>query len=934
MKPNTVLSPRVNELYRSPLRTYIDLNGQWDFQLDPDNTGEEKGFPSGAALDDTIVVPGCLEAQQKGLHYGPIVQPGWSGSSDVPYFGTSWYRKTFAAPAALDGVLMLNFGGVSTDCRVWLNGEPLCEHPYGSVAFGVDVSDRIRLGRENTLVVRVENNHTYETNSPAGPHGFGSSTTEMRWSGIYRGVELVAAAPAHLTDLFVRPDARGSRISLHWEAAGIVGDGWELDIAVKPVAGGRDYSVRVPVSADTSPVEVEMPDALLWSDDAPHLYTACATLHQNDNPVDSLTERFGLRDISVDDKHILLNGKPVYLRGEMTHFHWPGTISPCTDREDLRQKLGVYKQYGMNFMRHHTYTPHPEYLEVCDELGLLCHNELGIVSNAWQIGPDHSPTVWQATVRAHRNHPSVIIWCMGNEAIHDTITEDLPNPQQMAQYKQLTFALDDTRLLQDNSPGFFHFPDNRPKQKAPIHHELRKSGSSYIDPAAKRHYTGALRPWRMLWAETRTKESGIDHLLPVFVRNTQRLQGLTRKYVLEELRLNAVSVLDEYYHVPQEYQGYELSTFRDSGSFVWGTVDDYCEPKAVTAEEFRQSNNASVLLWEYKWWDRLFVTGKTECFVPVALACSHFGKQPIQNGQLRWRITADGAELVAGERDNLVLRCGEVSRICDTRFYLPACDKPVKMELEATLTWEGGAIRNAWPFWCFPKEKLTAAPCTMVDHRLDWVSKARIRQDYPFIQAVSGPVAADSVLLTATADDVLFSHLARGGRAMLLGRDCFQGEVTEWGAARSEYARGTILSDHPLANCIPHDGFCDIPYHGMISGRVDLNGRTRNECGFAIGLRDWPARLTPIVAGIPSYKAAKPQLLAHLFEVRVGKGRLLVTTFDFCSHSARNPATAYYFDQVLRYLASDAFDPAVPVTPEFLRQATEYAGAGISKPTF
>jgi hypothetical protein len=441
----------------------------------------------------------------------------------------------------------------------------------------------------------------------------------------------------------------------------------------------------------------------------------------------------------------------------------------------------------------------------------------------------------------------------------------------------------------------------------------------------------------MLWAQERTAEAGIDRLLPQFIRNTQLLQALTRKYVLEETRLNLDYAPDEYYRTHQEFQGYELATFRDAGSFVWGTVDDYCAPKAVSAEEFRKYNNASVLLWERKWWDRLFLAGKKEAFVPINISCSHFGKQPVSAAVLRWQVKdTAGAVLAEGSRACNNLAQGEITRICEQRWYLPAQSAPVRFTLEARLAWDGGEIANDWPFWCFPdpKDRLVEPAFAYADYMLDWTLRTRIRQAYPFITATAGAISADVILLSGTVDDVLLNHLKKGGRALLIGRNCFQGEVTEWGAGRSEFARGTIITDHPLANTIPNDGFCDLPFYGMISGKTELSGTRRNDLGFAIGLRGWPAELVPIIAGIPSYKSSNPQLLAHLFEVKVGEGRLLIASLDFGSYLAQNPATAYFFDRVLRYMASDSFKPQAEVSAGFLREASRYETAEITRLTF
>lgn len=938
-----IFSPRVNELLRSPLRLYLDLNGTWDFTLDPEKQGDPIRYTEGdMEFDDTIQVPGCLEAQGKGLTYGVITPPAWSGTCDYPYLGISWYRKCFlVAEVMKDKNLMLNFGGISTDCKIWLNGRFLYEHHMESVGFGIDVTNYIKTGSENVLVIQVENRNTYEMNADRAwskhSRGFGTSILETRWSGIYRGVELTAMEESHLSDIFIKPNAKKCNITLEYELSKIAD---ELELSVAATQGETTYCIRSAVNGHKGIVTLDMPGAILWSDEEPVLYDCTVTLSRHGKPIDSLIQRFGLRDIEFDGQHILLNGIPVYLRGDMVHFQWPDSIAPNTDRDTLREKLSVYKAYGMNFLRHHTFCSHPEYLDVCDELGLLCHNELGIISYTFSIDESTAPDIWKASIRAGRNHPSLIIWSLGNESVYTSTCEDIPNKEQMDFYGPMTFELDDTRLLQDSSPGFFHFPDGRPKQKAPIHHELRRCGASYIDPSVKRHYTGALRPWRVLWAEASTKKAGIDHLLPLFVRNTQYLQAITRKLVLEDIRRNIDWPAYEFYHIPMVHQGYVLCTFRDSGSFMWGVVDDYFEPKIVSGEEFRHYNDATVLLWDMKWMKRMLLLDGSHNFITVAVSCSHYGKKAIQNGKLRWYILDSHSQIYAEQTySNISVMQGETTLLCDERIYFSKRERPSKMMLKTVLgTEDGTEFTNSWFFWVFPDNRLLQSQIPFYDNRLDWMLKLWVRQNYSFIKPVADErdLPADSILLTSEVGESLLSHLQKGGRALLSGQNCFSGEVTEWGAGRSEYSRGTIIDEeHPLGKVIPNEGFCDIPFAQMISGEHELSGTRRNDYGCAIGLADWPRELKPIIAGIPSYKSSNPQLLAHMMEVKVGSGKLLITTLNFYSEGSNpNPASSYFFDQVLRYLVSDNFNPIIRITAELLREKSAYLNVELEKVKF
>jgi len=343
---------RVHSVLKTDLRKILSLDGVWDFTLDRENVGKAENWQQDTKkFDDTILVPGCLEGQGKGVSYIEPQRPNWAGTSDVPYFGTSWYQKKFTAPKKAENCLYeLRFGGVSTSCEVYLNGEMLGSHEYGIIPFAYDVSDVIRFGEENTLTIRVENNHRHGT-TPTSHHGFGSSTTELKWSGVYRSVELVTLPCAHLKDMQLIWDGETlSCVYTHSAKGGKV-----VLTACEKGESEVKYTAQAPLGEK---IEMPMPGAKLWDDLAPNLYDITLTLQdENGNPVDAMAERFGLKVLSFENGRIFVNGRAVYLRGDMVHFHWPVTVSPPTDREDIRKKLKVYKDFGMNFLRHHTHSP-------------------------------------------------------------------------------------------------------------------------------------------------------------------------------------------------------------------------------------------------------------------------------------------------------------------------------------------------------------------------------------------------------------------------------------------------------------------------------------------------------------------------------------------------------------------------------------------------
>lgn len=908
----------VNELTRSENRQYLDLNGEWEFQLDREDIGEDTGFYfESNHFNDTIMVPGCLEAQGKGLRYLEPQSPRWAGTCDMPYPGTSWYRKSFKAPSTMAGKkLWLNFGGISTDCKVWLNGTLLGEHCYGSLPFGFDVTELVRFSCDNLLVVMVENRHNYDSNTPVNIHGLGSTTIEMRWSGIYRAVELVATDHVWIDKIQVIPHAKNGKVlcicSLKSEepvnfsamsAAALV-KGWSNG----DIAG----EIATKVNNDGScQFDIELNSPQLWTDSDPYLYQLTVKILKGQEVIDSRYERFGLRDIEFDGSHILLNQKPVYLRGDMVHFHWLDSISPQTNREDLREKLKTYKEYGFNFLRHHTHFPGVEYLEVCDELGLLCHNELGVAGGSWGIEEGHREYMWEKMLQRDINHPSVIIWCMGNELI--------ATREQIETFRQITFGLDETRLLLTNSPGWFVSKDGK-LDRAPIHHEFRRAGASFIDVSLMEKYQSAQRPWRMIFAKDRAEKAGLSEYLGLFAQNTQKLQAACRKILIEQIRLNNDNICDMWNFHGMVYEGYQLCTFRDSGSFLWGVVDDYFGPKMVSPEEMRMYSGDTVLLWGTKWQSRLINVSGNRAWLPVTILCSHYGKEEIKDAVLIVTIEHQNRDILFTlKKEGIHQKNGSVKLLDSEIYHILKEMKTQKLTLKATLQYNGISTRNEWHLWIFSPNHSLEMNRPVYLHNLCTDLFLHLNRSYGLANADINTLPDDGVVVSDTLDESLISYLERGGRALFAARLKLPGEICEWGAGRSEYPRGTIIANHPLMDEFPHEGWCDIPFAAMMSYAEELDGN-RNSLGFVIGLRDWPSDLEPIIMGCPSFKQENPQKLAHLFEVAVGKGKLMVTSFDLGSLKAVNPATAYFTEVLLKYLTGESFAPKINVEPGFLRK--------------
>lgn len=328
-----------------------------------------------------------------------------NGSSSGYYPGGKYYyaKTVFGDEEYAGKKVMLEFEGVYMDSTVWLNGEKVGGWIYGYTNFFVDLTGKLRIGEDNEILVEIDN----------------SLTPNSRWysgSGIYRPVNLwvgggEAIKPQGLLvkTLSIQPAVVELR-TLH--------DG----------CGEVAYTVydgnTVVAHAQGQGVQVQIPDAKLWSAETPHLYTVKAVLSKDGTVLDEATERFGVRTLSWDAKSGLqVNGQTVKLRGGCIH-HDNGILGACSYDKAEHRKIRKLKEFGFNAIRYSHYPAGKTTLDACDELGMYVMDEsfdqwrrpntrydYSIHFDA-ECEKDIAALAWK-----DYNHPCVIMYCIGNEIL-------------------------------------------------------------------------------------------------------------------------------------------------------------------------------------------------------------------------------------------------------------------------------------------------------------------------------------------------------------------------------------------------------------------------------------------------------------------------------------------------------------------------------------
>ena len=336
--------------------------------------------------------------------------------------GVGWYRKSFELPISSSGRrIFVQFDGVYMDSTVWLNGTQICARPYGYSSFECELTPNAKLGATNTLAVRVNN-----------------TLPSSRWysgSGIYRHVWLKTVNPVRVAYTGTRiTTPQISATSATVNVAVPVQNGAATDQTVTVASSLRD-AAGIEIAQATSPPKViaagksadvtqsaTVSNPKLWSTTSPTLYSVVTTVSVNDAVGDSYTTPFGIRSFAFDaNTGFSLNGKKMKINGVCLH-HDLGSLGAAVNTRAIEKRLQLLKEMGVNAVRTSHNPPAPELLDLADRLGFLVMDEAFDVWYGSKTAHDYSRFFkqWATTditdmVARDLNHPSIIIWSIGNE---------------------------------------------------------------------------------------------------------------------------------------------------------------------------------------------------------------------------------------------------------------------------------------------------------------------------------------------------------------------------------------------------------------------------------------------------------------------------------------------------------------------------------------
>jgi hypothetical protein len=683
--------------------------------------------------------------------------------------------------------------------------------------------------------------------------------------------------------------------------------------------------------------EIDCSDLNAWSPENPYLY------HLS---IDSeAPKRFGLLNITATQNHIHINGDHYYIRGYIRGLkaHEHDNFSFTNLRDFYEKNVKAAKSFGFNYVRWHSTIPDEDFLNVADELGLLCHVEFGF-QPIWEKDENGRNVLTRVefdkeaikdAVERLSSHPCVAVYCLGNE-IHNAAGR--PEIREMV---DLVRSLDSTRLIMDNCGwgeydrdtsdfycqhmGYFFpfgvhynmfdvvdcfsingsacgplqtqgagkFAETINIARPVIAHEalhyiswpdVEKLNRDFSD--ARTNALGKPKPWWVDETDKLEKLKGIQGDRKDRIMNaSQNFFGLCIKHSIEQIRKSAF------------LRGFMMLQFADTHHYENhnGLVDCFDNPKFINASEFKRINDDVVLLLDMP--VRCFASGKEQEF--RFLVSNYAPEASFTHGDLDIILKSKDAIVQTLSCKDLKLRCRGVYELGRYSITLPICADPRKLIIESRLVTDNGQVyQNSWNIWCFPETKA---------------------------------MADDGTIIATQIDDDLLAKLEAGARVLCLYNPLATGE--KQGCLQFPYVKdhfkpviwdrghqmGAVIRDSKATEAFPHDGWADFQFARLIEGAVKVN------------LDDFPVNIDPIIEGIDRPVRDRMSVImgtstefnpteymrkfGYLFEMKVGAGRLLVCTFNFSDHHVE---TEYLLSALLAYMKNPS-DTATEISADQLK---------------
>ena len=868
----------------------INLSGTWDFQLDRSGSSN-----ASQKYDDTIKLPGSMLTNGKGdlpsidtkwtgslydssYYYNPYMEKyRHTGSIKFPFFltpehyyvGYAWYRHNAEIPRMWKKnrvILFLERPHIET--TVFVNGKEVGHQMSLSVPHEYDITDYVKFGKNNSIAIKIYNGIE---NVGVGQDSHSvTDQTQGNWNGIVGKIELRSQKSIFTVKTF--PDLTTGN--------------------VKVLVNDKEYNLKI-----------DNPQP--WSEFTPILYTRSIVYRGDTIPV-----TFGFRKIEVKGRDIMLNGRPIYVRGTVENCNFPLTGYPPTDVESWKKIIQKCKDYGINTMRFHSYCPPEAAFIAADSLGFYLQPEgpswpnHGVKLNHGQHIDQYLTEETKKICDYYGNHPSFVMMAAGNEPAGDWVTwcnnwvntmKEYDNRHiycgasvgggwawdNLSEYhvKGGARGLDwnhSAPLCNDDYFSQIEYPRNykgkEPNNSPIIAHE-QGQWCAFPDFKERSLYTGPYKAKNFDIFEDLLNKNGMASQAEKFLYASGKLQVTAYKYEIERnLRT-------------KDYSGFLLLGLNDysgQGTALVGPLNVFWKEKGyVDSKQWKEFCGDIVPLAKFP----KFVFQNTDTLnIPIEVYNASEGE--IKDADIIYSIVDKDMHNDIIAKYNATIKYGKNNEIRPISQQLNGIKTPSKLTLKVSVN----GNTNEWDFWVYPAK-------------------------------VEMPKTKD-IYITDTLDSKAIKILTNGGKVLITagekiryGNDVKQTYLpvfwnTSWFKMRPPHTTGAyIMNNHPIFKDFTTDSWQNINWWELVNKAQVMN------------LQEFPEEYQPIYQPIDTWHVSRK--LGMIVEANVLKGKLLMTTFDINNNLNKRIVARQLRKSILEYMSSNEFKPEITLDIKVIRDLFE-----------
>jgi hypothetical protein len=810
------------------------------------------------------------------------------------YTGAAWYKKEVVIPQNWkDKRVVLFLERPHTETRLWVDDTEIGMQNSLVAPHQFDLSGKISPGKHSiTLCI---DNRIKAINVGPDSHSI-TDHTQGNWNGVIGKMELIAGAPTWLDDVQVYPDLKQK--TAHIKIL-VKSEGSETTGKITLSAKTFNTSLAQIVPSISKPVTIKNGVAELtvdlpmgakmqtWDEFNPVLYQLTATLTTANGLTDTKQINFGMHEFKADGKTFTINGHPVFLRGTVNNCEFPLTGYPPTTEAEWDRIFKICRAYGLNHMRFHSWCPPEAAFDAADKAGFYLHVEGPSWANHGSglgLGRPIDQYIYDETNRMAKwygNHPSFCMMAYGNEPSGKQV-------EYLTKFVDYWKAKDTRRLYTGAAVGgsWPVIPNNEYMARAGARglawNQRPESYSDYSKQIAQfnvpfvahemgqycafpdfkeiKEYTGTYKAKNFELFQEDLKDHGMADEAEKFLMASGKLQALCYKHEIEKAMRTP------------GYSGFQLLSLNDypgQGTALVGVLNAFWDEKGyITAKQFTRFCNATV---------PLIRTGKfvyrNNDTLKAAVELFNYGK-PF-TATLSWKLTDAQHHVISqGTLHQKKYVMGNCQQSGEISVPLRAIKSPEKLNLEVSVPHT--TYVNDWDFWVYPETL---------------------------------PQVKTDVYYTTTLDDKAWQVLNDGGKVFLnaagkvvKGKEIIQTLTpvfwnTSWFKMRPPHTLGFVCDPkHPAFNAFPTEAYSEIAWWDILQNAQVMH------------LEDFPATFRPIVQPIDTWFMNRK--LALVFEARVGKGSIIVSSADLSPNIGTDrPAARQLYYSILKYMSSAQFKP-------------------------